>query len=172
MAPGDHGRPTLPVVRHAAGWAHALHSCSLRSRLAPFRILRAARGSGGSYPLPPLGPTPMPAISQNGDAWRSAGGSFRSIRQLLRKLPFPPFPPLACWMKRNISKSKTLSKDFRYYIDYFRHHAAAASVGVTSRIERAGEDHGILARGCRPSQAASGEGLDLRRFCTHRGSSA
>ena len=113
MAPGDHGRPTLPVVRHAAGWAHALHSCSLRSRLAPFRILRAARGSGGSYPLPPLGPTPMPAISQNGDAWRSAGGSFRSIRQLLRKLPFPPFPPLACWMKRNISKSKTLSKDFR-----------------------------------------------------------
>ena len=94
--PATTAGPTLPVVPHAAAWAHALHSCSLRSRLAPFRILRAARGGGGSYPLPPLGPTPMPAVSQNGDAWRSAGGSFRSIRQLLRKLPFPPFPPLAC----------------------------------------------------------------------------
>ena len=33
----------------------------------------AARGGGGSYALPPLGPTPMPAVSRNGDAWRRKG---------------------------------------------------------------------------------------------------
>ena len=34
---------------------------------------QAARGSGGSYLLPPLGPKPMPAVSPNGDAWRQPG---------------------------------------------------------------------------------------------------
>ena len=57
------------------GWASQPSWCLMNGTVVHQTAAQgqAARGSGGSYPLPPLGSKPMPAVSPNGDAWRQPG---------------------------------------------------------------------------------------------------